>query len=266
MTRIVAALRRGSASILVPRFAEIHFHLLPGVDDGPATLDETAWLARTAASEGTRVIVATPHVNAVCALEVRTLPERVREVVRHLRRERIPVRVLHGGELAHGVIDRLSQGELECIAQGPLGHRWLLLEAPLRGFDETFTAAADELRRRGFGIVVAHPERSLAIGSRAGWHAIEHEIQAGSAMQVNAWSLAGLHGERARSEALRILRATRCVAVSSDAHGPHRAPSLQLAVDALAAIGERSPLRLVSAIPQKLLAEGLRAEPAPLAA
>jgi hypothetical protein len=37
-------------------------------------------------------------------------------------------------------------------------------------------------------------------------------------------------------------------------------------VDALATIGERSPLRLVSAIPQKLLAEGLRAEPAPLAA
>ena len=246
-------------------FVEIHFHLLPGVDDGPQTLQETVWLARTAASEGTRIIVATPHVNAICALDVSTIDERVREVAARLHGERIPVRLVAGGELAHDIVDRLSQRELDCIAQGPPSRRWVLLEAPFGGLDDSFTAAADELRQRSFAVVVAHPERALAT-SQKGWRAIKHELQAGSAMQLNAWSITGLNGERARSEALRILRASRCVAVSSDAHGPHRAPSLRLAIDALARFGERSPGRLVSAIPEALVTKGLSAEPAARAA
>ncbi len=246
-------------------FVEIHFHVLPGVDDGPQTLLDAVDLARLAARDGTRAIVATPHVNSTVALDVSTLPDRVRQLAGRLRRERIPVRISAGGELAHDMVGRLGQGELEQIAQGPPGNRWLLLEAPLGGLDEAFTVAADELRRRAFGVVVAHPERSLA-RSAAGWPAIEHELKAGSGMQVNAWSVAGRYGERARTEGLRVLRATDRVVVSSDAHGPHRAPSLRLALGALAALGVPSPQRLVAAIPQALVTRGLPAGPAALAA
>lgn len=238
------------------RFVEIHFHLLPGVDDGPRTLEETVWLARTAANEGTRTIVATPHVNSTFALDLNTLAERVQQVGERLRRERVPVQVLAGGELAHDVTNRLSQRQLESIAHGPSEHRWLLLEAPFSGLDETFAAVADELRQRGFGIVVAHPERSLA-NVQAGWRVIEREVALGSAMQVNAWSVAGLHGERARIEALRILRVARRVAVSSDAHGPDRVPSLRLAVDVLTRLGHKNPQRLTSTTPEALLTNGL---------
>jgi protein-tyrosine phosphatase len=247
------------------RFVEIHFHLLPGVDDGPRTIEETVWLTRTAANEGTRTLVATPHVNSTFAFDIDTLSERVRQVAERLKRERVPVRVLAGGELAHDVADGLSQRHLESIAQGPPEHRWLLLEAPLRGLDEAFAAAAEELRQRGFGIVVAHPERSLA-NVQAGWRVIEREVAAGSAMQVNAWSVAGLHGERARMEALRILRVARRVVVSSDAHGPHRVPSLRLAFDVLTRLGHDNPVRLMSTTPEALLAKGLTEEPVELAA
>ena len=238
------------------RFVEIHFHLLPGVDDGPRTLEEAVWLARSAASEGTRTIVATPHVNSTFTLDVSTLSERVEQVAERLARERVPVQVLAGGELAHDVADCLSQRQLEFLAQGPPDHRWLLLEAPFSGLDETFTTVANELRRRGFGIVVAHPERSLA-NAQAGWRAIEREFAAGSAMQVNAWSVAGLHGERARIEALHILRAARRVVVSSDAHGPHRAPSMRLAVDVLTRLGYKNSQGLTSTTPAALLVSGL---------
>lgn len=247
------------------RFVEIHFHLLPGVDDGPRTIEEAVWLARTAADEGTRTIVATPHMNSTFALDVNTLFERVQQVAERLRRERVPVEVLAGGELAHDVIDRLSQQQLESIAQGPPEHRWLLLEAPFSGLDETFAAAADELRQRGFGIVVAHPERSLA-NVQAGWRVIEREIAVGSAMQVNAWSVAGLHGERARIEALRILRVARRAVVSSDAHGSHRVPSLRLAIDVLTRLGHKNAQRLTSTAPEALLTNGLSGAPVELAA
>lgn len=244
---------------------EIHFHVLPGVDDGPRTLEEAVWLARTAAADGTQTIVATPHVNSYFQLDGDTLPGRLRELRERLRREHIHVAVLGGGELAPEMVPRLSAAQLEAIAQGPAGRRWLLLEAPLAGMDDSFSAAADEVRQRGFGVVVAHPERSLASLS-AGWKALEREIRAGSAMQINAWSVAGLHGERTRIEALRVLETTPRVAVASDAHGPHRAPSLRLAVDALTRLGHRNPARLVSAIPGALVAKGLPVEPVALAA
>jgi protein-tyrosine phosphatase len=245
-------------------FSEIHFHLLPGVDDGPRSIEETIELARLAAADGTRTLVATPHVNGLFAADVGSLPERVRVVVERLRRERVPVRVLCGGELAPERVERLSTAELDCIAQGPAGRRWLLLEPRLTGFDRAFGAAADELRARGFGVVVAHPERSLG-APRSQWRLLEREINAGSAIQLTAWSLAGLNGERARSNAVRLLSAAPLVAVASDAHGRERGPALRLALDALAGLGVANPRRFVADVPRALLQQGLAAR-APAAA
>jgi protein-tyrosine phosphatase len=246
-------------------FSEIHFHLLPGVDDGPSSMEETVELARMAVADGTRRIVATPHVNGLFATDVSRLPDEVRMVTERLRRERLGVRVQCGGELAPEMVGRLSEAELKSIAQGPAGKQWLLLEPPLTGFDGAFAAAADELRGRGFGIVVAHPERSLGVG-QSEWQLLEREIRAGSGIQLTAWSFAGLHGERARANAIRLLRAAPLVAVASDAHGLQRPPSLRLALDALTGLGERNPRRLIAEVPQTLLQRGLPARSKALAA
>jgi protein-tyrosine phosphatase len=244
---------------------EIHFHLLPGVDDGPSSIEETVELAAAAAREGTRTIIATPHVHPEFVTDVRELGERVREVVVRLAAERIPIRVPCGGELAHGMVARLSRWELDTIAHGPPGRRWLLLEAPLSGLDDTYTESADELRRRGFAVVVAHPERALRWLER-GWPVLEHELAAGSALQVNAWSVAGLYGERVRAIALRLVRTAPQVVIASDAHGGERMPALALGLDALAAAGVPDPERLADAGPRTLLEHGLAVGPRSLAA
>jgi protein-tyrosine phosphatase len=246
-------------------FSEIHFHLLPGVDDGPSSIEETVELARMAAADGTRTIVSTPHVNGTFVPAVSSLPEQVRLVAERLRHARVPVRVLCGGELAPERVERLCQAELKSIAQGPEGKQWLLLEPSLTGFNGLFAAAAAELRARGFGIVVAHPERSLA-GAPSEWQMLEREIQAGSGIQLTAWSLAGLHGERVRATAIRLLRATPLVAVASDAHGPERMPSLRLAIDALTGLGVHDARRFIAEVPATLLQRGLRPRSRRLAA
>jgi protein-tyrosine phosphatase len=238
------------------RFAEIHFHLLPGVDDGPGCLQESVELARAAAAEGTGTIVATPHVNSAIPTDVRALPERVRQVADRLRNERIEVEVRCGAELGPEMVGRLSQVELETIAHGPPRNRWLLLEAPLTGLDHVFAAAADELRDRGFAVVVAHPERATG-ALPSGWLVLERELRAGSGIQLNAWSLVGLNGERARTDALRLLHAVPSVAIASDAHGPARPPALRLALDALPRLGQQTPRRYVTAVPHALLERGL---------
>ncbi len=245
--------------------AELHFHLLPGIDDGPSSIEETVALAAAAVADGTRTIVATPHVHPQFDTDVSTLPDRVHEVRARLAAERIPIEVLCGAELAHDMVDRVSDSDLATIAHGPAGRRWLLLEASLSGLHDDYTFAADEIRERGFAVVVAHPERALTTGE-AGWRVIEHELAAGSALQINAWSVAGLYGERMRSTALALLhRAARAV-IASDAHGGPRMPALGMAIDALAATGVQDPRRFVDAGPRWLLEHGLAAGADSLAA
>ena len=74
----------------------------------------------------------------------------------------------------------------------------------MRGLEDSYTVAADELRERGFAVVVAHPERAFR-WSEAGWETLEHELAVGSALQINAWSVAGLYGEMVRANALWLL-------------------------------------------------------------
>jgi protein-tyrosine phosphatase len=245
--------------------AEIHFHLLPDIDDGPSSMEESVALAAAAAAEGTRTIVTTPHVHRQFVSDPTILDDRISELRAALAAARVPIQVRRGGELDLGMVERLSDAQLEAIAHGPQGRRWVLLEAPLRGLEDDYTVGADELRERGFAVVVAHPERSFN-RTEAAWRAVEHELAAGSALQINAWSVAGLYGERVRSTALALLRRAPRAAVASDAHGGSRMPALRLALDALAGAGVAEPVRLVSSAPQELLERGLAVAPDALAA
>jgi len=246
-------------------YTELHFHLLPGIDDGPSSLDESVELAAAAAAQGTGAIVSTPHVHPEFVTDVSSLPDRVREVAARLAARRIRVDVRCGGELDLEMVPRLSQQELETIAQGPPGRRWLLLEAPLAGIDRTYTAAADELRARGFAVVVAHPERALR-WSDAGWETLEHELAAGSVVQINAWSVAGLYGEMVRATALWLVRTAPQAVIVFDVHGGSRMPVVGLALDALAAARVPDPGRLLDAVPNGLLEHGLAVGSGSLAA
>jgi protein-tyrosine phosphatase len=202
--------------------AEIHFHLLPGVDDGPATRDESMELARLAVADGTLSIVATPHV---VDIDVDELHGRVRELRAALAEERIPIELLAGGEVAAGDVFRLTHEQLELVSQGPASARWVLLESPHDDSAAEFAEAANELRERGFGVVVAHPERSAALGHGHG-HVIRRELALGSWLQLNGMSLLGRHGETVRRAALRLLRDEQHTVLSSDAHNAARPPCL----------------------------------------
>lgn len=238
--------------------AEIHFHLLPGVDDGPESIEESVAIARAARAEGTETIVATPHVRSDFITDVSDLPDRVREVRERLDREGLGVEVVCGAELGHDMVGRLSQPELATIAAGRQGARWLLVESPFGGLDADFADATDELRDRGFGIVLAHPERTPGLLT-AGAGLLRREVEQGTVLQVNAGSLCGDNGPAARALALLLVADGRARAVASDAHSPARGPCLSRAVDAARAarMPERLARRSVDVAPRRLLERGI---------
>jgi protein-tyrosine phosphatase len=237
---------------------DIHFHLLPAVDDGPATIDESLALARSAAAEGTGTIVATPHVRPDHVTDVRELPARVQQVRERIVLDGLPVRVLCGGELSHAMVGRMEQRELELIAQGPPDARWLLVESPFEDDEQLLHEATDELRNRGFGVVLAHPERSPALLADDG-AALAHELRHGSLLQLNATSLYGDNGVGAERVAVRLAVLKATVAIASDAHSSVRAPALELGFRAARAHGISEPVarRLTGFGPARLLGAGL---------
>jgi protein-tyrosine phosphatase len=235
---------------------EVHFHLLPAVDDGPRSVSESLSLARLAVADGTTTVVATPHARFVDALDV---PPLVRALQDRLEAERVPLRVVAGLEIAQDDVNALSDEQLRVVAHGPPGRRWVLLEAPISGDPRRLPHAARELMSRGYGVLVAHPERCEGLMRADG--AIDTMRAGGVELQLNASSLTGAHGPQARAWALELARSGRACVVSSDAHGASRGPLLSAAVTELAEAGmaRDDAERLVSAAPSRLLKHGLPA-------
>jgi len=240
------------------RRAELHFHLLPEVDDGPVDLDDAVALARLAVADGTSLVTATPHVRDLLALGILgELPARVREVQAALDEAGIDLEVRAGAELAHDDVPAFDDRRLDAIAQGPPGRRCVLIEAPLFGDAAGFLAATAELRARGVGTLIGHPERCDGLMLADG--AIDAERAAGARLQVNASSLTGRHGAAARAWGIELLRSGRADVIASDAHRATRPPLLTAALDVLAehGVARADGEPLVRDAPRALLARGI---------
>jgi protein-tyrosine phosphatase len=229
---------------------DLHCHLLPGVDDGPAVLEESREYARTAVAAGTGTIVATPHVERV---DVSELPSRVDEVRAALAGEGIDLRVEVGGELKPGSLGSLSDEELETIAHGPPGARWVLYEVPFRGIDDAFLEGARELRRRGFGIVMAHPERSRDFLAAGGLEQLDPLIARGALIAANVGPLNGRESESRWRAAKFLLDRGAIDLVATDAHPPRHPYQLK----DVAGMTRDAHERLTSETPARLLRDGL---------
>jgi protein-tyrosine phosphatase len=237
---------------------DLHCHLLPGVDDGPRTIDESVEYARAATAAGTERIVATPHVEVVNVCE---LPERVREVREALVEEGIDLEVDCGGELKPQSVPALSKDALETIAHGPPGRRWLLLEVPFRGLGEELVGAVDELGERGFGVVLAHPERAAGFADSV--PLLHEQVGRGAAVQMNVGPLTGEESRERADAARRLLGIGLAAALATDAHPPDRPYTLELGMRLAIASGatEAEATQLVDARPRSLLAGGLNGRP-----
>ena len=128
-------------------------------------------------------------------------------------------------------------------------------------------AAAAELRERGFGVVIAHPERSAGVLDHDA-AALRRELAAGSVLQVNAFSLTGQHGIAAQAAGLRLVREGLAGVVASDAHGGWRVPALSIGFEQIvgSGISESRACRLTDVNPIQLLTRGLALRSAALAA
>ena len=196
---------------------DLHSHVLPGVDDGCRTLEQSIDLARAAAADGIRVLAATPHVRSDFPTEPETMERLVAEVRAAVAAEGIELEVLPGGELALDRLDLLPLDEARRFGLGG-NDAVLLVEFPYAGWPLGLEDRLFRLRAAGVTPVLAHPERNVEVQARPA--RLAPLVAAGTLVQVTAASLEGRLGRSSRAAAHALLEAGLVHLLASDAHTP----------------------------------------------
>jgi protein-tyrosine phosphatase len=196
---------------------DLHSHILPGLDDGARTIEESREIAERAAAEGIVVIAATPHVRS----DYPTTADQVERGVAELRRDfaeaEIPVEVVHGAEIALDRIPDMPFEELERLSFAQRG-AYVLVEFPYHGWPLGLEKLIFELRARGPTPILAHPERNAEVARNP--ERLEAAVRAGALVQLTAASLEGRLGTTSKRAADRLLKLHFADVVASDVHAP----------------------------------------------
>jgi protein-tyrosine phosphatase len=201
---------------------DLHCHPLPGIDDGPASTEQSLAMMRLAAAGGIRTMVATPHVSAQYPS---TRATGVGAGVRALQAEAdaagIDVRLVAGAELELMQREVLHADELPglCLGDGP----YTLVELPF-----TATAQVAEMLLSMHGdvqpVVLAHPERCRPFHEDP--ELLGRLVDQGMLVQVTAASLCGTYGSTAQRSAWAMLERGLVHVVATDSHDVVRRPPL----------------------------------------
>lgn len=244
---------------------DLHCHLLPALDDGPATLAESVALASIAVRDGVRAIASTPHLRhdhpGVVPGE---LAGRCRSLAATLAGEGIAVDIVSAGEVDLGWALSASEEDLRLVTYGGRGSD-VLLETPYGPLPPQFEERMfDVFATRGIRVLLAHPERNVSFQNEPA--RVRKVVERGVLVQVTAQSLLRSTTSRSRDMARWMVREGIAHVIASDAHGAGTRARL---LDAVQASGrsDRERVRwMVTEAPAAVLAgEPLGDPPRPAA-
>ena len=203
---------------------DIHCHILPGLDDGAFSLDDSLLMARFAYESGTRGIVCTPHSGPYPSDE---LIETFHLLKRAVKQYNIPIQLFLGQEAyltenyAMQIRD-IEKGYPLTINKTP----YVLVEFIPTAHSRVLRDAVDSLCASGFIPIIAHPERYNAVMEDV---SLAERLKAGGALlQINKGSLKGAFGPSAKRASSYLLYNRAADFVASDAHSPYeRTPKLR---------------------------------------
>ncbi|MBM4040159.1 MAG: hypothetical protein FJ290_16765 [Planctomycetes bacterium] len=233
---------------------DMHCHCLPGVDDGPATLDDALALCRALVRDGVATAIATPH--QLGRYDGRLTADDIRHAVAGLnaalRAQAVPLTVLPGADVR---VDERIPALLDADRVLTLADsgKYLLLELPHDTFINIQPLLA-QVAARGITPVISHPERNGFLSRSP--DAVAAWLGKGALLQVTAASLLGGFGPAAERAAWHWLATGAAPFVATDAHDTDtRSPCMTQAIEAITRrLGGHAAHRVCNLNPARLLA------------
>jgi len=212
-----------------------HCHILPGIDDGAATSEESIEMARTLRAAGFTTVCCTPHlIKGVYENSAAEIKRRTGQLQQQLTANAIELQLLAGAEYY------LDEYVHQFLADPlPLGDtQRLLIEIPGHAPLESVKEACFRIKCSGYTPLIAHPERcsllELKSGERAQkslWNSLfnatltaqssellDYLKEIGCQFQGDLGSFSGMYGNRTRDKAIRFLQNGLYDCFGSDAH------------------------------------------------
>ncbi len=232
---------------------DIHAHILPFIDDGPKTIEESIEICKVAANDGIKKIVATPH-SKDGAYEANSgdILKGVDQLNLQLRANQVDIEILPGAEV------RINEGLVKCIKSGEVltinnGGKYLLLELPFVFVPPGLDNFVFSLKISGIVPIIAHAERISAFQKNPGL--LDQLVRVGARVQINAHGLTKRANPRERKCAEWLLKNRLVHFIASDTHSlKGRPPILSEAVECASRIvGEESAMALVCHNPEQII-------------
>lgn len=195
---------------------DVHCHILPGLDDGPETMELALQMARIASDDGITDIVATPHThNGFYMQTLEHVLTAVEELQCSIDQEGIELRVHPGMEIhIHlELIDHLR--DLQILSMGNR-MRHVLLELPTMHLPMFTEELVQQLLLSGITPIIAHPERNATLMQNPG--RLARWIDAGVIAQLTAGSLLGWMGRTAKKNARELIEQRLVQLIATDGH------------------------------------------------
>ena len=235
---------------------DFHNHLIPAVDDGAGSIEQSRDALAAMAAQGVRQIICSPHFEASLTRNPAAFAPRMKAIDRgwaklaSLAASEFPeLRLERGVELMLDVPDPdLSDPRVRLA-----GTRFVLIEFPMMTVPPHSAHALAQIVDAGWSVILGHPERYYGLAQRpelaAQWRA------AGALLQVNAGSLVGRYGPEPQRLARHILEHGLASYVASDFHA--RGPVLLEGARAgvVAAGGQEQARLLFDLNPARILEE-----------
>lgn len=202
---------------------DLHAHILPAIDDGPQSLEESVEMCRLAWENGIRGIVATSHGNGFKGASRKDYACAFRLLVKELQKEEIPLEIYPGMEvfMDEDALRRLNEGKLFTLNHTP----YVLAEF---SFEEDLWMVSEYLsllEEAGYMPVIAHAERYEGVQRYP--EQVYTWVNKGYVIQVNKGSFFGTFGKFSQNTALSLLSHNLIHIIASDTHGIHmRSPNL----------------------------------------
>ncbi|MGL4607777.1 MAG: tyrosine-protein phosphatase [Eubacteriaceae bacterium] len=234
---------------------DLHTHILPKIDDGSTSIEESIAMMREAKVQGFEALVLTPHYMLYTDYQSdwETNENQLKILKERAKAEKIDLYLFLGNEVYYDpeIISQIGEKKFTTINKS----HYYLVETMRKNSNpihwETFLF---QLQGKGYTPIIAHPERYDFVQENP--NVLRELIKHGSLVQMNILSLVGAYGETAKATAEVLLTHGMVHFLSTDAHQVkayekfHRAKEI-----AIALVGEEIFDKLIDENPKRVLVD-----------
>lgn len=193
----------------------MHSHLIPGIDDGAKTMEDSIGMIEKLIGLGYEKIITTPHIfNDYYPNTPEIILSGLKDLKAALAERGMKIEIEAAAEYyVDGFFENLLQTNAQLLT---FSDNCLLIEfstfaEPANALDIIF-----QLNTRGYQVILAHPERYLYFTKQ--FEKFEKFKSVGCSLQVNLLSLTGYYGSEQKKLALKLLKAGMVDYLGTDLH------------------------------------------------